>query len=80
MYQLNALVHEQLAVVYECGHIFPTSICHLKRIKILEKGLNSDLPALILAERQYQLSLIVDKTARTDVKSNTNAKTCNKDR
>jgi transposase len=59
------------AVLYECGHVFPIGLSHLKRIDALVKDPACDLPALIIAECQDLLLQIAAKTERIDVKTKT---------
>ena len=69
IHQRTELVNALRATLYECGHVFPAGITHLKRMEALVEDPDCDLPALILAECQDLLLQIAEKSARIDVKS-----------
>ena len=69
VHQRTELVNALRATLYECGHVFPAGITHLKRMEALVEDPDCDLPALILAECQDLLLQIAEKSARIDVKS-----------
>lgn len=69
VHQRTELVNALRATLYECGHVFPAGIAHLKRMEALVEDPDCDLPALILAECQDLLLQIAEKSARIDVKS-----------
>jgi transposase len=71
VHQRTELVNALRAVLYECGHVFPIGLSHLKRIDALVKDPACDLPALIIAECQDLLLQIAAKTERIDVKTKT---------
>jgi transposase len=69
VHQRTELVNALRAALYECGHVFPVGITHLKRMEALVEDSNCDLPTLILAECQDLLAQITEKSARIDAKS-----------
>ena len=69
VHQRTELVNALRAALYECGHVFPAGITHLKRMEALVEDSDCDLPALILAECQDLLVQIAEKSARIDAKS-----------
>ena len=69
VHQRTELVNALRALLYECGHVFPVGLVHLKRIEALVEDPNCDLPALIIAECQDLLSQIAEKTTRIDAKT-----------
>ena len=68
VHQRTELVNALRAVLYEYGHVFPTSPVHLKRVEALEDQA-CDLPALIIAECRDFLAQIAEKTERIDAKT-----------
>jgi transposase len=69
VHQRTELVNALRAALYECGHVFPVGITHLKRMEALVEDSDCDLPTLILAECQDLLAQITEKSARIDAKS-----------
>ena len=69
VHQRTELVNALRATLYECGHVFPAGITHLKRMEALVEDSDCDLPALILAECQDLLAQIAEKSARIGAKS-----------
>jgi transposase len=69
VHQRTELVNALRAVLYECGHVFPVGIGHLKRMEALVEDPDCDLPALIITECQDLLVQIAEKSARIDGKS-----------
>lgn len=71
VHQRTELVNALRATLYECGHVFPTGIGHLKRMDELVNGSNCDLPVLIISECQDLVLQIVEKTERIETKNKT---------
>ncbi len=69
VHQRTELVNALRAVLYECGHVFPVGIGHLKRMAALVEDPDCDLPALIITECQDLLVQIAEKSARINGKS-----------
>ncbi|MGF6863000.1 transposase [Rhodobacteraceae bacterium MBR-64] len=69
VHQRTELVNALRAVLYECGHVFPTGLAHLKRIEALVDDPGCDLPSLIIAECRDVLAQIAEKTERIDGKT-----------
>jgi len=69
VHQRTELVNVLRAMLYECGHVYPVGITHLKRMEALVEESDCDLPTLILAECQDLLAQIAEKSARIDAKS-----------
>jgi len=69
VHQRTELVNALRAVLYECGHVFPAGIGHLKRIEALVEDPICDLPTLITAECRDLLAQIAEKTDRIDAKT-----------
>ena len=67
--QRTELVNALRAVLYECGHVFPVGLVHLKRIEALLDDPDCDLPAVIIAECRDLLAQIAEKTERIDAKT-----------
>lgn len=64
VHQRTADVNALRALLHEHGHVFPTGIRHLDRMRALVEDEASDLPALIREECQDMLVQIAEKTAR----------------
>ena len=71
VHQRTELVNALRAVLYEYGHIFPTGLCHLKRMEAVLEDPHCDLPALVIAECQDLLAQIAEKTERIEAKTQT---------
>ena len=71
VHQRTELVNALRAVLYEYGHIFPTGLCHLKRMEAVLEDPHCDLPALVIAECQDLLAQIAEKTGRIEAKTRT---------
>lgn len=69
VHQRTELVNALRAMLYECGHVFPVGLVHLKRIEALIEDPACDLPALIIAECQDLLAQIAEKTERITAKT-----------
>ena len=69
VHQRTELVNALRAALYECGHVFPVGITHLKRMGALVEDPDCDLPTLILAECQDLLAQITEKSVRIEAKS-----------
>lgn len=69
VHQRTELVNALRAMLYECGHVFPAGIAHLKRVEVLVEDPACDLPALVIAECRDLLAQIAEKTERIDAKT-----------
>lgn len=69
VHQRTETVNALRAVLYEYGHVFPTGLCHLKRIAAVVEDPGCDLPKIVIAECQDLLAQIAEKTERIEAKT-----------
>ncbi|WP_231125892.1 IS110 family RNA-guided transposase [Roseovarius gahaiensis] len=69
VHQRTELANALRAVLYEYGHVFPTGLCHLKRMEAVLEDPHCDLPALVIVECQDLLAQIAEKTDRIEAKT-----------
>jgi len=67
--QRTELVNALRAVFYEYGHVFPTEICHVRRMVAVLQDPHCDLPALVITECRDLVAQIAEKTERIEAKT-----------